>query len=45
MSVVDGLFSGYGQTPDQDQIQLHGNAYLQSQFPKLDYIESARIAQ
>lgn len=43
MNVVDGLYAGYGQTPDQDQIQLHGNAYLQSQFPKLDYIETARL--
>jgi peptidyl-prolyl cis-trans isomerase A (cyclophilin A) len=45
MNVVDGLYAGYGQMPDQDQIQLHGNAYLQSQFPKLDYIESARLQQ
>jgi peptidyl-prolyl cis-trans isomerase A (cyclophilin A) len=43
MDVVDGLYPGYGQTPDQDQIQLHGNAYLKSQFPKLDYIESAHV--
>jgi len=43
MNVVDGLYSGYGQTPSQDQIQLHGNAYLQSNFPQLDYIESARV--
>ena len=45
MSVVEGLYSGYGQTPDQNQIQMQGNAYLQSQFPKLDYIQTARISQ
>jgi peptidyl-prolyl cis-trans isomerase A (cyclophilin A) len=43
MNVVDGIYPGYGQTPNQDQIQLHGNAYLQSQFPQLDYIKAARI--
>ena len=45
LSVVEKLYSGYGQMPDQNQIQTQGNAYLQSQFPKLDYIESARIEQ
>ena len=43
MNVVDGIYPGYGQTPDQDQIQLHGNAYLQKQFPQLDYIKTARV--
>ena len=43
MSVVDGIYPGYGQTPDQDQIQVHGNAYLQKQFPQLDYIKTARV--
>jgi len=43
MNVVDGIYSGYGQKPDQDQIQLHGNAYLQEQFPQLDYIKTARV--
>jgi len=43
MNVVDGLYAGYGQMPDQDQIQLHGNVYLQSQFPKLDYIQSTHL--
>jgi peptidyl-prolyl cis-trans isomerase A (cyclophilin A) len=43
MNVVDALYSGYGQTPDQNQIQARGNAYLQSQFPQLDYIQTARV--
>ena len=45
LNVVESLYSGYGQMPDQNQIQMQGNAYLQSQFPMLDYIETARIQQ
>jgi peptidyl-prolyl cis-trans isomerase A (cyclophilin A) len=44
-SVVFSLYSGYGEMPDQNQIQMQGNAYLQSQFPQLDYIKTARIEQ
>jgi hypothetical protein len=40
---VDHIYSGYGETPDQDQIAAHGNAYLVKDFPKLDYIKTARI--
>ena len=43
MNVVDGIYPGYGQTPDQDQIQAHGNAYLREKFPALDYITAARV--
>ena len=45
MEVVQNLYSGYGQTPDQNLIQLQGNDYLQSQFPQLDYIKTARVLQ
>jgi peptidyl-prolyl cis-trans isomerase A (cyclophilin A) len=45
LNVVESLYSGYGQTPDQNQIQVQGNAYLQSQFPMLDYIQTAKIEQ
>jgi peptidyl-prolyl cis-trans isomerase A (cyclophilin A) len=43
LNVVESLYSGYGEKPDQNQIQMQGNAYLLSQFPKLDYIQTARV--
>jgi peptidyl-prolyl cis-trans isomerase A (cyclophilin A) len=43
MSVVDKLFAGYGEQPDQQQITTQGNAYLRKAFPKLDSIRTARI--
>jgi peptidyl-prolyl cis-trans isomerase A (cyclophilin A) len=45
MDVVDRLYSGYGRTniPDQRRIVREGNAYLQQQYPKLDFIRTATI--
>ncbi|OGS48617.1 MAG: peptidylprolyl isomerase [Elusimicrobia bacterium RIFOXYB2_FULL_62_6] len=49
MSVVDSLYSGYGEGaprgmgPDQGRIQMEGNAYLKKDFPKMDYILSAEV--
>lgn len=49
MEVVDALYSGYGEGapqgrgPNQQRVQLEGNAYLKSEFPKLDYITKATI--
>lgn len=43
LSVVDSLYGGYGDNPDQEFIQKQGNAYLDRTFPKLDYIKTARI--
>ena len=51
MEVVDSLYSGYGdgppegRGPDQGMIQTQGNSYLESKFPRLDYIKTARIVQ
>ena len=49
MAVVDALHAGYGdgaprgQGPVQQRIQSEGNAYLQKDFPDLDYVKKASI--
>jgi peptidyl-prolyl cis-trans isomerase A (cyclophilin A) len=45
MEVVDKLYSGYGRAnvPDQRRIVREGNAYLQQEYPKLDFIRTATI--
>lgn len=43
MDVVAGIYSGYGEAPDQGRIQSQGKAYLDKNFPKLDTIKSATI--
>jgi peptidyl-prolyl cis-trans isomerase A (cyclophilin A) len=45
MENVDQIYSGYGERPDQSQIEGEGNSYLEKQFPMLDYIKTARIVQ
>jgi peptidyl-prolyl cis-trans isomerase A (cyclophilin A) len=45
MDVVDKINSTYGERPDQSTIQTQGNAYLNKNFPKLDYIKTATIEQ
>jgi len=44
-SVVDSLYSGYGEDPDQTSISNLGNSYLDRAFPKLDVIKTARIVK
>ena len=49
MDVVDALYSGYGEGaprgrgPSQGRIAAEGNAYLERDFPELDYIERTRV--
>jgi peptidyl-prolyl cis-trans isomerase A (cyclophilin A) len=49
MEVVDALYSGYGETSGggmraghQDPLFAGGNVWLEQNFPKLDYITTAR---
>jgi peptidyl-prolyl cis-trans isomerase A (cyclophilin A) len=47
--VVKKIFTGYGEGaprgkgPEQGRIQMEGNAYLNKDFPKLDFIKKATI--
>lgn len=43
MEVVEKIYPGYGEQPDQELINKRGNAYLNAQFPRLDFIRSASI--
>jgi peptidyl-prolyl cis-trans isomerase A (cyclophilin A) len=49
MDVVDRLYSGYGEGaprgrgPDQGRLQAQGNAYLERDFPRMDYVKRATI--
>jgi peptidyl-prolyl cis-trans isomerase A (cyclophilin A) len=43
MDVVDKIYSGYGEQPDQGAITSQGKAYLDKNFPRLDRIISMTI--
>ncbi len=45
MEVVDQLYKGYGEAPEQSRIIDEGNEYLQRNFPLLDYIRTARVLE
>lgn len=45
MDVVDDIHSGYGEQPQQPQIQAQGNAYLNANFPDLSYVVRATIVE
>ena len=49
MDAVDAFYSAYGdmpprgQGPDPSKIEVLGNSYLESRFPRLDFVKSATI--
>lgn len=43
MDVVEQLYTGYGEAPNQGQIEAEGKPYLDQNFPQLDSIKTARI--
>lgn len=49
LDVVEKFFSGYGegapqgQGPNQGRIMAEGNAYLEREFPRLDYVKRATL--
>ena len=43
MDVVDKIYSGYGQRPDQQRITEEGDAYITKNFPMIDKITAAKI--
>lgn len=51
MDLVDKFYAGYGEGapqgkgPNQGLIQAKGNAYLESSYPKLSYIQDAKLAK
>ncbi len=43
MDVVDKINAEYGERPQQPRIETEGNAYLEKEFPRLDYIKKVEI--
>jgi len=49
METVKALYSGYGEGapqgkgPNQGTLRAQGNAYLEKDFPQLDYIKSTKV--
>ena len=43
MEIVEHINSQYGEKPNQGMIQTEGNAYLNKDFPKLDFVKKATL--
>jgi peptidyl-prolyl cis-trans isomerase A (cyclophilin A) len=45
MDNVDQIYSADGERPDQMAAKAQGNEYFTKEYPNLDYIKTARLAQ
>ena len=45
MRVVDAIYAGYGEKPNQGSIQRFGKDYLLANFPQLSYVMDVTVAQ
>jgi peptidyl-prolyl cis-trans isomerase A (cyclophilin A) len=43
MILVEHIFSGYGEGPDQGDIVAQGNAFLVKAYPQMSFIKTAKI--
>src|SRR5688572_8355080 len=43
MDIVESINAEYGDAPEQMRISAEGNMYLESQFPRLDYIKTVVV--
>lgn len=43
MDIVEKIFPGYGERPDQGKITAEGKKYLDANFPQLDRITAAKV--
>jgi cyclophilin family peptidyl-prolyl cis-trans isomerase len=43
MDVVDKIYSGYGETPDQSKVGSQGKAYLEKNYPNSTFVKSASL--
>jgi peptidyl-prolyl cis-trans isomerase A (cyclophilin A) len=45
MDIAESITAQYAEKPNQGEITSQGNAYLNKEFPKLDFIKTATIAK
>jgi peptidyl-prolyl cis-trans isomerase A (cyclophilin A) len=43
MEIVDKIYAGYGERPDQQRITEEGDAYIAKNFPMIDKIKLAKV--
>ena len=45
MTAIAKINAEYGGKANQGVIQSEGNAYLKAEFPRMDYIKTARVVK